>query len=675
MGGIFSTITDNLPSMNGIRSYLDPTAPPSGFTDMRPNIVVKAATLGEAGRSAEGLTKIKNGHNLLFKGSAALSSFNNIKRMGLVPGYDPRFKLPPKGTKANVARNMRNQQRKNSNKRSFGEKFKNQTESAGLEKKIRANKESQKKPELPPIEPKGEFVVLFGPIMKEFRIENVTRENFIEKFIEAIATKRYIANGNIDDMNERHAIEWLLKFRKLLITKTLMKEDLPFILAAIKKLEEQKENDEYLTRKEQESLDNLKKHKILLEKRSKDIQQIIKGKNKLTNKNKTEIQKIILNKTESITDTRLFIEKNIEIFKKKINDKVKELNEKIKAEKESLISPEQKMVEKIEPIIDSHKRIVQNLISLHQAIDSSTESVEAKTEDFKKLVKMLAILEKIVSKNKNGYEVMLGQYGKPRNNFVGSVMEFSDKLRQSYIKDVINKEKKKTKGIEFDMMKYQIEKEIKESDMQTLQTTLNELLQELCSKYKILSSNGKPYQISNTVPPATRHKSLDYSKLLNQINRLLLRIPKDSKESSADFMNILKIKIIIDEFMGRIGGSYFERIKYDLFSSKIDLDLKSKIPEFDSEFSKLKSEYNQKSVEQLKQDINELLAGFYSKYFPENTNIPKIGNIQEENAAKTQAPINYKNNKIPNLANSANKVPKNFKNVASVASTRNGNGN
>jgi hypothetical protein len=282
---VFSTITDNLPA------YLNPIAPPSGFSDMRSSIAVKGATLIEAGRSAVGLTQIKNGHNLLFKGSAALSSYNNIKRLGLVPGYNPRFKLPPKGTKANVVRNMQNEQRKKNNKRSFGEKFKNQKEAAGLlfglEKQIRANKESQKKPELPPITPQGEFAALFGTIMKEFRIENVTRENFINKFIEAIVTKRYIANRNIDDMNERYAAKQLIKFRELLITKTLMKEDLPFVLAAIKKLEKQKENDEYLTRKEQESLDNLKKHKILLEKRSNNIQQIIKGKNKLTNKNKT----------------------------------------------------------------------------------------------------------------------------------------------------------------------------------------------------------------------------------------------------------------------------------------------------------------------------------------------------------------------------------------------------
>ena len=388
---------------------------------------------------------------------------------------------------------------------------------------------------------------------------------------------------------------------------------------------------EFLSKKEQESLDNLKKHKILLEKRSKDIQQIIKGKNKLTNQNKKEIQKITLNNPDSITDTRLFIEQNIELFKKKINDKVKELNEEIKAEKESRISPEQKMVEKIKPIIKSHESFLTNLSTLFTQVKGK--------EDIDKLLQMSVILDKIVSKNKNGYEIMLSQYNKNNKFTIG---EFNDKIKKFYEEDSTNRSSKWNKGTKYYRTWQKFTDEIKKEnwDMQKLQTTFNNLLTELYTKYKIYTSNGKPPQISETVPPVTLHKSLDYNKLLNQINRLFLRIPKDSKNSTDDFMNILKIKIIIDEFMSRIGGSNFERIKYNSFSSKTDLNLKSKIPNFDSESSKLKSEYNNKSVEQLKQDINELLAGFYSKYFPENTNVPKIGNIQEANSTNAENPKN-----------------------------------
>ena len=92
--------------------------------------------------------------------------------------------------------------------------------------------------------------------------------------------------------------------------------------------------------------------------------------------------------------------------------------------------------------------------------------------------------------------------------------------------------------------------------------------------------------------------------------------------------SLFRLKIVIDEFMGRIGGTKFEKTKYELFSSKIDFDLKSYLKEnFETEFSKLKNEYNRKTIEELKDEANKLFTEL-SGYLSNSSKIIKIGNIQ-----------------------------------------------
>lgn len=63
-------------------------------------------------------------------------------------------------------------------------------------------------------------------------------------------------------------------------------------------------------------------------------------------------------------------------------------------------------------------------------------------------------------------------------------------------------------------------------------------------------------------------------------------------------------------------------------SSKIDFDLKSYLKEnFETEFSKLKNEYNRKTIEELKDEANKLFTEL-SGYLPNSNKIIKIGNIQ-----------------------------------------------
>jgi hypothetical protein len=171
-----------------------------------------------------------------------------------------------------------------------------------------------------------------------------------------------------------------------------------------------------------------------------------------------------------------------------------------------------------------------------------------------------------------------------------------------------------------------IKKEISGYDMKKLQTILNELLAEYYTKYKIYTMNGKLPTISGEVPqlkntaiPVSRSGTLKYSDLSKKINIIFAKIPSGNmNKNKNEYINLLKLKVIIDEFMTRMGGTNFEKTNYDLFSSEINHNLKEKIPDFENEVSKLKDENHAKSIQDLQKDANDLLDNF-SKFLPNNS--------------------------------------------------------
>jgi hypothetical protein len=134
-------------------------------------------------------------------------------------------------------------------------------------------------------------------------------------------------------------------------------------------------------------------------------------------------------KAEAITPQRIFIELNLDSFKKKIDEEIEKIKKQIANAKENMITNEEKMVQKIQPIISSHKGILNNL---NQILEKVTEKV-----DIDKLLKMALILEKIISKNVNGYYKELKMYGNNNskgNMFTGRITNFFDKIKDFYEK-------------------------------------------------------------------------------------------------------------------------------------------------------------------------------------------------------------------------------------------------
>jgi hypothetical protein len=182
--------------------------------------------------------------------------------------------------------------------------------------------------------------------------------------------------------------------------------------------------------------------------------------------------------------------------------------------------------------------------------------------------------------------------------------------------------------------------------------------------------------MKNTVPPITLHKSLNYANLIDMIINLYKK-----KNKPDEYIKILKLKLYIDEFMNRLGGSNYEIFKLEYDSRILDKGFKKKIPDFENEVTKLKAEISKKSNEELRTEANELLDEFKSDINRFN-NSNKIGNItgltKQVNAANSgnQAPINATNpgtKTSNNAANSGAKTSVNAANNASVASTKNGN--
>ncbi len=651
MGSVFSNISQSMPSMpnmSGVKSYFDPTAPPQGFSDTRSSIAAKGSTVVELGRKFKNLRNVKNAKSLV---TAGLNLQYAAKGVQFAYG-NREYKIPKKqkeGYKNPLAE-----------KKSFSESIKNQAEGLAmlstLKGRIKENVKSRQKPELPPIEPKGEFATMFGNFMRLVRLETITRENFIETFIQKI-----LEIGNNNNRNELKKLNELLEiFKKLkdeLINKSLTKietDKLDKLENKIKEIKKNRNDETYFNglsnNSKIDSKKNMNEEIKKIEEQANPIKIFINKIHdiiKKSNYDKKELvkelsQKKIFIKEEDITPQRIFIELHLDSFKKKIDEEI----EKIKKQKinvtENMITNEEKMVQKIQPIISSHKGILNNL---NQILEKVTEK-----DDYDKLLKMGIILEKIISKNVNGYYKELQLYGNNNSKgdmFTGRISKFFQKIQDFYEKQP-KKNPKNTleKTREYYSEKGKIEKEIKEFDMIKLQSILNELLAEYYTKYKIYTINGKPPTISGEVPqlkntaiPVSRSGSLKYSDLSKKINIIFAKIPSGNKnKNKTAYMDLLKLKVIIDEFMTRMGGTNFEKTKYDLFSSKINFDLKEKmkIPDFENEFSRLKEENRVKSIQDLQKDANDLLDKF-SKFLPNNNKNSRIGKI---NNSKKEVKVN-----------------------------------
>ena len=388
MGTIFSTITDNFPNMSGIKSYLDPTPKSTGFSNTRANIAVTGSKLIQAGRSIKGLSNITNAKSALFKVGNLASSYNDLKYMGVIPGYDPKFRMAKTPNPYSVVRGQFQQERENA--KSFQEKYKNRKEAMALLtpntiEKMKTKKNN--KPTLPPIVPKGEFAKLFGPLMIEYRIEEVNRDNFFDTFIQAIEGKNYESQNDIDEINIR---KFLIKFKEVLISHSLtykQKEKLRNINLQIIKLENffnnvQNKNSYTDNDKEVRDLKKLKDDKARIEALLKETAEYIKSKNFNKLSEKLGIKK------ENITDIKLFIEEHIEEWESAIDEKIKEYTKIIEEYKESLITPEQKRNQKIQHLIGFYKNLFMNISQLFDMINDN--------EDLKKIIEMAFILSKII---------------------------------------------------------------------------------------------------------------------------------------------------------------------------------------------------------------------------------------------------------------------------------------
>lgn len=600
MGTIFSTITDNFPNMSSIKSYLDPTPKSTGFSNTRANIAVKGSKLIQAGRSIKGLSNITNAKSALFKVGNLASSYNDLKYMGVIPGYDPKFRMAKTPNPHSVVRGQFQQERENA--KSFQEKYKNRKEAMALLtpntiEKMKSKKNN--KPKLPPIVPKGEFAKLFGPLMIEYRIEEVNRDNFFNTFIQAIEGKNYESQNDIDEINIR---KFLIKFKEVLISHSLtykQKETLRNINLQIRKSEK---NDKKVI-----DLKQLKENKARIEALLKETAEYIKSKNFNKLSEKLGIKK------ENITDIRIFIEENIEEWKSAIDKKIKEYTKKIQEYKESLITPEQKRNQKIQHLIGYYKNLFQYISELLYKINEN--------KDLEKIIKMAFILKKIIDDTG-------GTSNQAR--ITKTLTDIEDRAKAKY--KYANKTTNLNKLIIFSRIPDQIRDEIKVLYIGELQKKLNELFIELYTKYEPSINKNSIPQIKETVNSITKYGTIEYKELSEKIKNIFSGISKSNNPE--DLIIFLELKFVIDKFFELIGGTNFEVKKYNLFSSKIDMDLSQKInkSKLKNNSNRITKEINKKTIEELKTKANELIQRL-SKYLSNNNAASnkntRIGNLNQ----------------------------------------------
>ena len=222
------------------------------------------------GRSVKGLAQANSVGNRLRSASNVYSNYKGLKYAGIIG--DPKFRMAKTPNPHSVVRGQFQQERENA--KSFQEKFKNRRNAIALLTPNTIEKMKNKKinkPKLAPIVPKGEFAKLFGPLMKEYRIEEVNRDNFFDTFIQAIEGKNYESRN---DINEINILQFLKKFKDILISHSLtykQKETLLEINIKIQILEQFLESVENNSKKVDyintyELIENLKKDKLKIKK-------------------------------------------------------------------------------------------------------------------------------------------------------------------------------------------------------------------------------------------------------------------------------------------------------------------------------------------------------------------------------------------------------------------------
>jgi hypothetical protein len=584
---------------------------------------------------------------------------------------------------------------------------------------------------LPPITPTGEFakVKVFSDIMKEFQIEGVTKENFIDKFIDGITEKckgyKYISW--VADSRKK-LIEFEEQITKMTVpqirncTHKLFKlekdiENHKILLSSFKKASEKKapklntvqkkENKRVEEVEEVEVIDmnELNKQNIQntenkikkLENDKKRGEELVEGFKRfflnfatdpLNKKNSKRRQKMLKDKfpdlqfKDEFFEIILFLSRNYYIFYGKIQEKIKELNQIITDNRENSIPAIERYMPRIYEIINDHNSFYNVLKGLfHTIIKTEKKTQEEKDIDIQKLIKMQVIIDNILKKNKLGYENMIIRFRRQRNYRGENSLDFTEMLKkyyQSFKNDETSRVKNKSTlthrnkfygGLKVDEMTTAATKEVDQNlDINTLIETLNNLTQELYKSYDIKVDVPK---IETRVPPIILRKSLDYAKLLDKIYSYFGR-----SEDIEVNINILKLKLCIDEFMNRLGGSNYEKYKLEYDSKIMDKRFKKDIIDFNSKVEELKAEISKKNIEELKTEVNNLLDKFRN-IFKDNKEKLEIGNItglsnaanRRNNVSKivaaTPGPKTSNNPQTPgtpvqvNAANSGNKPSNN----------------
>ena len=605
--------------MGGIFSYFDPTTPYQGFSNFRPKFVTNIARTLQFGKSVEGLAKANSVGNKLRSASNVYQNYKSLEYAGIIG--DPKFRMAKTPNPHSVVRGQFQQERENA--KSFQEKYKNRKEAMALLtpntiEKMKSKKNN--KPKLPPIVPKGEFAKLFGPLMIEFRIEEVNRDNFFDTFIEAIEGKNYESRNDIDEINIK---ETLILFKDKLISFSLtnkQKETLRNINIQIRELEKNFKGDANNNDKNDKKakakvialkqLKQLKENKARIEALLKETAEYIKSKNFNKLSEKLGIKK------ENITDIQIFIEENIEEWKSAIDKKIKEYTKKIQEYKESLITPEQKRNQKIQHLIGYYKNLFMNISELLYKINDN--------EDLKKIIEMAFILSKIIDDTGP-----TNQSDTTRN-----LTDIQNRAKSKY--QYPNKTSNFNKLLIFSQIPDDTRDKIKVLNIGELQKRLNQLFIELYTKYEPSINKNSIPQIKETVNSITKYGTIEYKELSEKIKNIFSGISKSNNPE--DLIIFLELKFVIDKFFELIGGTNFEVKKYNLFSSKIDMDLSQKInkSKLKNNSNRITKEINKKTIEELKTKANELIQRL-SKYLSNNNaasnKYTRIGNLN-------QSPIN-----------------------------------
>ena len=499
-----------------------------------------------------------------------------------------------------------------------------------------------------PIKLEGEFAAVpsLQFFFTEFRIEGVTRDNFIDKFINGIIEKK--------KNDDKYTIGVLYNFREQIDKLTFLKvyNEVKIISDNQKKIIDIQENikatkianEEFGAGFMKEELEQLQNELVKLQKQKENLEKIRNEDTAFLNKvpphTDKEIKKHFHLNDSKFFKIELFITKNYWDFHAKITNKIKELQERFNEQEKNSKSANEEYVIGIKRIIAEHNSFFRILHTLFDKIAGNKDKGDdEKGADFTKLMEMKEIINKILEKNsvESGYQNMLQLYGNKRIDYENTL---SFDLQPKILKFYKNKQNIKIKtpfysekivaGMSNAGIKSLRERKL---DIKGLQAALNELIIELCTKYGI---DPNPETMKTMLPPITLRKSLNYKKLIGIVQNLVLSEIKDPNE----YIKILKLELCIHEFMTRLDGSNYEKFSVEYYSTIIDKKLKKIIPDFDDQVAKLKTEISGKTVEQLKTETNELLDELGKKYITNFKNSNKIGNITNMNSNNVTRPVN-----------------------------------